>query len=404
MTDRAALLIGINDCGWGEDEFPVLQAPGHDVVDLAEVLSRNEDGTENVKSQIRSDRKYGGIGRDDLSDAIDSYLGQDHALFIFYFAGHAVTEKNGGVAELIAGRGRGTNYIGMRDLLERLNNATKVRNTVIILDCCHAGAIMKLADRPLPAEVAIFAAAAENQKAIEKDKQGEFTKTMIKGLRGAAAGHDGRVTVLSLYEYLDRQMTEVGQRPIFATHLQRNITLRFGKPERPHETGPVSIRTARTLRSFFNKEIEKTRISVIDNAAEVIARFAEICYAAWRDTGTSDVLEEVLGKATFGGYLHTTARLKQGHPDQRRYLTWSLQNASNFTLLERLLGDDTPEAKEAHVKDDHAATFRNELLAHWLLKEISAEIQLRLDWIFQRMNGPSRSVRSTTKNWRFRSR
>lgn len=375
MTDRAALLIGVSRCGWGS--FPELRAPCQDVVALKKALAKNQDETPNLKCEIRSnDATYGGIGRDNVSEAIDRYLSQDHDLFIIYFAGHAVTADKGGVAGLVTGTGHSMNLIAFRDLLERLDRARKIRNTVIFLDCCHAGAIMQLADRPLPAGVALFAATAENQQAIEKENQGVFTKVMIAGLEGAAAGRDGRVSVLSLYEYLDREMTEAGQRPIFATHLQRNITLRLCDPEPPHETEPLSPRTAKSLRSFFDKGTETTCIDVVNDATAEVALFADICGKAWKETGTADVLKQALGNDEFGGYLHARARLKGQKPDEMRYLTWSLQDHPNFTRLQRLLGDETPDAQEAKRKDDHVSHFKDELLAHWILKGIFSPVPI----------------------------
>jgi hypothetical protein len=375
MTDRAALLIGVDHCGL--PGYPDLTAPSADIIKLEPLLMKNADGSANLKCELHSNNpEHRSISRDQLIEAMDRYLGQAYELFVIYFAGHAKRADHCGEAGLVTGPGRVMSIIPLREILDRLDKAIQVRNTVIFLDCCHAGGIMELADRPLPAGVAIFAAAGMNQEAIEQDGQGDFTRHMRLGLEGAAALRDGRVTVLSLYDYLDSEMKQAGQRPIFATHLKSNITLRWCCPECEPETAPLSPRTAKSLRCFFDKgqHIERPSIDVTEDAAAEIQRFGAICQKAWTATSTAEVLTEALASDHFGGYLHARARLKE-RSSELRYLSWSLQDRPGFTRLQALLGDDESK-EEASVKDVHKTAFEKELFAHWLLKGIFSPIPI----------------------------
>ena len=104
-----------------------------------------------------------------------------------------------------------------------------LRQLVVILDTCHAGAVAAgtraarlgedLAERLPPAEGLYVLAAAksgEQSREIAALGHGAFTQALLDGLQGAAADADGLVRVLGLASYTARvvpQLTEKGQTP-----------------------------------------------------------------------------------------------------------------------------------------------------------------------------------------------
>lgn len=144
----------------------------------------HEDLAANATCRVLSSRNQR-ADYDTVSKAIDEHLGEDRELLIIYFAGHALATRSD-VQLLVATPGikKRPDFISMRDLLRRTETTkSKILNTVILLDCCYAGASIKFAARPLSRGVTILAAADADQKALESFRRGEFTRIAADGLR-----------------------------------------------------------------------------------------------------------------------------------------------------------------------------------------------------------------------------
>ena len=110
-------------------------------------------------------------------------------------------------------------------------NGSSATERIIMLDCCHAGAVDKvLATRtpvPIAKGISILAAARPDQQAVENDGRGLFSSYICAALDGGAADVRGFVTAANTYAYVDEIMTPWDQRPLFRSsvtglkHLRR---------------------------------------------------------------------------------------------------------------------------------------------------------------------------------------
>jgi WD40 repeat protein len=156
-------------------------------------------------------------------------------LLVMFFAGHGVLDASSGVyyfvghdfkiADLLAGRYSGC--VSWRDF--RTLSDVPCRK-LVLLDSCHSGAIQPLRSRNLKAAIrtleddVIFTltASAGNQRSAENKlwQHGVFTKCLIEGLGGAAAGPGDRfVTLNELAGYVERavpRLTDGMQNPVAA--------------------------------------------------------------------------------------------------------------------------------------------------------------------------------------------
>jgi uncharacterized caspase-like protein len=139
----------------------------------------------------------------------------------FYFSGHGAPDPATGKAYLVPWDGdpqflASTAY-PVAELTRRLD-ALKAAEVLAVTDACFSGAggrsVLVAGARPLvgrveesfagASRVAAFSAASSSEiTATLPDKgHGLFTYHFLKGLDGAAAGPDGRVSAASLHRYL----------------------------------------------------------------------------------------------------------------------------------------------------------------------------------------------------------
>jgi hypothetical protein len=137
---------------------------------------------------------------------------------------------------------------------------------LMILDCCHAGGIgAPKAIAPAPGlagfspgftaadhgalvsgpDRAILAAARSEELAwvLHHDDHSLFTKHLLAGLRGAAAGRAGEITVFDLYDYIQRRIRDEGahQHPVFKGELTTNFAIaRTAAPTAPTAASPAT--------------------------------------------------------------------------------------------------------------------------------------------------------------------
>jgi len=114
-----------------------------------------------------------------------------------------------------------------------------VREVILILDCCFAGAAggvpqLGLADASLRSGVSILAASRGDQTAAETGAgRGLFSTLLCGGLAGGAADVLGKISVAGLYAYLDESFGPWDQRPVFKANVDRLHELRVCRPAVP---------------------------------------------------------------------------------------------------------------------------------------------------------------------------
>lgn len=224
---RKALVVGIND-------YPKCPLSGciDDAVQLASLLERHSDGSPNFSvRKVLSDSNE--IKRGTLKGEIDDLFSGDPEVALFYFSGHGYLNSYGGYI-VTPDFEKYDEGVSMDDILKAANHSS-AKNRIIILDCCHAGAMgspsitegrfSELADG-----VTVLVACREKETAMESEKSGVFTSLLLDALHGGSADLLGNVSPGSIYAYVDRALGPWAQRPVFKTNVSRFVSLRNVSP------------------------------------------------------------------------------------------------------------------------------------------------------------------------------
>lgn len=237
---RRALFVGIN-------AYPVRPLRGcvRDARQIGALLRDHEDGTPNFRVESRFLPSVGmeestPVRESELGSALD-WLFEDAPppLRLFYYSGHGVVADGiGAYLQTSEGAPAG---VAMSKLVERVNTCGN-ESTVLILDCCHAGAAANARGKDgkrvelfrelaeLRHGVSILAAARTTQQAIDTPQGGVFALALQAGLRGGAADVFGRVSVASLFAHACDLLDDEPQQPTLKAHLSTMEILRGCKP------------------------------------------------------------------------------------------------------------------------------------------------------------------------------
>lgn len=241
---KKALLIGINN-------YPApfkLNGCIEDITTLKSAIERNEDGGPNFEVKLIKDEQ----SSSNAMKEIKSLFGDDADVALLYFSGHGFINTTG--AEIVFPRNIVSDDIyntglQMSDIMAIVNHS-KVKNKIIILDCCHSGAIGKYDIQEDKSElmpgVSILTACREDESALEMGGHGVFTELLCDALNGGAADFCGNITIGGIYAYIDRSFGAWEQRPIFKTNVTEFIPLKTVKPT-------VDLSYIRELTSLFEK-------------------------------------------------------------------------------------------------------------------------------------------------------
>ena len=228
MIKRKALLIGI-------DNYPdpnKLNGCVADVESLSKRLTRDGYGEplfdvkklENIESSQTA------------MESINQLFEGDADIALFYFSGHGYANPT--CAELVFPNdlAYGDTYhkgITLNEVCQ-IANKSKIKNKIIILDCCHSGDIGKIDANTKESElypgITILTACRGNEAAMESDGHGVFTQLLCKALDGEAADICGNITPSSVYTYVDSLLGAWEQRPIFKTNVSSFVVLRKVEP------------------------------------------------------------------------------------------------------------------------------------------------------------------------------
>ncbi len=222
---RKALVVGINYYS----HISCLNGCLEDAFSVKNVLEYHADGTRNfdVKIETASDSQSA-ITRVDLKGQIKALFEDDNDIALLYFSGHGHIDAYGGYI-ISSDTQKGDDGLSMSEIL-KIVNESKARNKIVILDCCHSGALgSDNTDKEvskLSSGVTIMAASAANQYALENDEGGVFTKLFVDALNGGAANLLGDITPGSIYAHVDLALGAWNQRPIFKSNVKAFVPLR----------------------------------------------------------------------------------------------------------------------------------------------------------------------------------
>lgn len=243
---KRALLIGINNYPGNE-----LKGCVEDIKQVKTAIEKNGDGSPNFDVMIMPDVQTSA----EVMENIQRLFNGDGEAALLYFSGHGFVNDTG--AEIVMPQDTvtpGQYYMGiqMRTIMDIVNNS-KVRNKIVILDCCYSGNMgkYKLEDSSshLQSGVSILTACRDDEYAEEIGGHGVFTELLCTALNGGAADYCGNITMGGIYSYIDRSLGAWQQRPVFKTNVTEFAPLKRVEPQ-------VPLSTIRQLTNLFDNPNE----------------------------------------------------------------------------------------------------------------------------------------------------
>lgn len=234
---KKALVVGIDDY-----RSAPLSGCVNDANSVAALLERNGDGAPNFSVRLITSEN------DDVSSAllsqkIDELFEGDADTVLLFFAGHGIINLTTNAGYIVSQDGRkGAWGVSLVDILSLANKASpRIKSTVIVLDCCHAGfagevSALGTSDISVIGNgVTILTACHREGSAAEGNGHGLFTEILLDGLSGGAADICGRITPAAVYSHIDQTLGPWEQRPIYKANVQTFVTLRQVSPKVPLE-------------------------------------------------------------------------------------------------------------------------------------------------------------------------
>ncbi len=233
---RKALVVGIN-----EYEKNPLRCCENDASEIDRLLhahgpkKNGKRGAPNFKTQLILSSKAS-ASKQVIEKKIKDLFNGEEDMAAFYFSGHGSTDHSGGYIIPQDAKSK-TDGIPMQWILE-LANQSQIKEILIILDCCHAGAIGGQGILNTPFEMAqvrkgvsILASTTSSDVARERMGHGVFTRLLIQGLEGAAADLFGHVSAHGLYSFAEAALSPWEQRPVLKSFVQMVQPIRFCRPK-----------------------------------------------------------------------------------------------------------------------------------------------------------------------------
>ena len=239
------MIVGINDYS-----FSPLSGCVDDAVEIKRLLSFNYDGSENFDCKVitapdnsnnldseDTNQKKLNVTKAILRREIKENFRNDDDIDIalFYFAGHGSFSDTDGYL-LTQDAEKDDEGFPMKELIDLANKANKIREIVIILDCCYSGNVgnKSLDDvAELRKGVSILTSSRKNQTSGETMDGGLFTKRVCIALDGGAADIVGNVTIASIYAFVHQLFGAIDQRPMFKANLSKLTPIRKCVPSVP---------------------------------------------------------------------------------------------------------------------------------------------------------------------------
>ncbi|MDR3112385.1 MAG: caspase family protein [Elusimicrobiota bacterium] len=226
---KKALCVGINS-------YPSLPLSGciKDATCVSRLLEKNGDESPNFDVRLETDT----ASKSRLKDLISILFSGDCDTALFYFSGHGFINEIGGYI-VTPDFKRYDEGVSMHEILI-LANESKIKDKIIILDCCHSGFMGNISKdantASLSGGLSILTASKDTESAIEINGHGVFTNLLLEALNGGAADIRGHVTPGSVYAFIDQSLGPWDQRPVFKTNVTRFTSLRTVVPQVPTET------------------------------------------------------------------------------------------------------------------------------------------------------------------------
>lgn len=226
---RRALVVGINN-------YPANPLRGciNDASAFGAIVETHGNGDPNFAVKLQTDVPTSGK----LLELLDKLFKADDEAVLFYFSGHGF-DNDLGTYLVTPDAVKMDVGVSMADVLS-MANKSPAKNKIIILDCCHSGAMGTLpvlgnSSSMINKGVTILTASKSDESAMEVKGHGVFTNLLIDALQGGASDIRGDITPGSVYSYIDQALGYWEQRPVFKTNITEFISLRNIQPRVPKE-------------------------------------------------------------------------------------------------------------------------------------------------------------------------
>lgn len=238
---RKALIVGIDDYATAP-----LSGCVNDANRMATILQSHGDGSPNFSVRCVTSPSTP-VTRPVLREAVEQLYAGDDDMALFYFSGHGFIKSTGGYIVTTDAK-KYDEGVSMDEVLA-FANASRAKNKVVVLDCCHSGAMGTPSTNAgglaqLSEGLSVLTASRDSESALEVNGTGVFTSLLVDALQGGAADIRGNITPGSLYAYVDEALGAWDQRPIFKTNVSSFAALRIMPPK-------VSFDVLRMLTTYF---------------------------------------------------------------------------------------------------------------------------------------------------------
>ncbi|MFA9422393.1 MAG: caspase domain-containing protein [Sedimentibacter sp.] len=275
---RKALVVGINN-------YPssLLYGCINDASEFAKIIETNGDDSPNFDVRLIKDVQT----KSELKGLILDLFSGDSDTALLYFSGHGYIDDIGGY--IVTPDYKPNDFgVSMDEILTIANNS-KCKDRIIILDCCHSGALGSPKVTGTVAHinegVSILTASRDYETSLEINGHGVFTNLLLEALRGGAADLRGHITPGSIYAYVDQALGSWDQRPVFKTNITRFTSLRTVKPQVPVDTlrriieyFPIPEKEFKLDPSFEDTNTTIVELKIIEPYAEPknVAKFKQL--------------------------------------------------------------------------------------------------------------------------------
>jgi len=234
---KKALCVGINNY-----HSSPLKGCINDASAVATLLETHGDGSPNFDVMLKTDVST----KAKLKEMITNLFSGDCDTALFFFSGHGFLNEIGGYI-VTPDYTRYDEGVSMNEILS-LANLSKIKDKIVILDCCHSGAMgspnLTGNASQLQEGISILTASRDDESSIEINGHGVFTNLLLDALQGGAADLRGHISPGGIYAFIDQALGAWDQRPVFKTNVTRFTSIRTVIPQ-------VSIGTLRKLVDFF---------------------------------------------------------------------------------------------------------------------------------------------------------
>jgi len=221
---KKALVVGINN-------YPSSPLRGciNDASSIFTIIETHGDGSPNFDVRLETDVQT----KSELKTMIVELFSGTSDTVLLYFSGHGFLNEIGGYL-VTPDHAKYDEGISMDEILI-LANQSKVKNKIIILDCCHSGAMgsptISGTTCQLSEGTSILTASRDDEPSMEINGHGIFTNLLLDALQGGAADLRGHISPGGVYAYIDQALGAWKQRPVFKTNVTNFTSLRTINPQ-----------------------------------------------------------------------------------------------------------------------------------------------------------------------------